>query len=153
MKQINIILSILSDDSDGELQIEENDETDGSSDSEASDNDDSFSNLGQHVSLNGVVWNTNPPPPRHLNRNIVDFQSGLRIVPKSEYESFSLFIDEIILRTIQRYTNRRMRARGKLPFTFKEVKADIGISYAPEKTTIICLPLNRCSIQKIRGHF
>lgn len=116
------------DDSDGELQIEEeSDETDVSSVSAESDSDTSSLDLVQHVSPSGILWDANPPPLRRLNRNIVDFRSGPRIVPRSEYEAFSLFIDEIILRTIQRYTNRRMRARGKLPFTFNEVKAAIGI--------------------------
>jgi hypothetical protein len=89
--------------------------------------DSSVNDQYEYTSPNGTVWTDQEPPARRLVRNIMNFQQGPRIIPRTEMEAFHLFIDEVILRTIQKYTNRRMKAIGKRPFSFVEIKACIAV--------------------------
>ena len=77
-------MGIASEESDGEVEIMSNNDTDQSSERNARGDDDnaaSNADLDYHVSPNGVIWHANPPPPRRLNRNIIDFRSGPRVTP------------------------------------------------------------------------
>lgn len=113
-----------SDLSDGEIVIDE--ETDDSdSEADASSNDENSNN--EFVSPNGVKWNSSRPVQRRLSRNITNFSAGPTFIPRTEVESFYLFLDETILRTILTYTNRRVRQARKSPFTLSELKAGLAI--------------------------
>jgi hypothetical protein len=115
--------------SDGELEVvESSSEGSSKSSSEVSSDDESnHEQDGLYTAPSGVVWRDDVPPPRRLARNIINFRSGARVIPRSECDAFSLFVDEVMLKNIQRYTNRRMRAVGKFPFSYSEMKAAVAI--------------------------
>lgn len=78
------------------------------------------------VSPSGIVWKFNAPPSRRLRRNVINFREGPTVNPSSESEAFLLFIDEQMIRTSLRYTNRRLLSLRKRKFSYDEFKAGIG---------------------------
>jgi hypothetical protein len=117
-------------DSDGEVEVVNSDSSDTiseSSDEESNNSEENIQNPLQYICPNGIVWQNEIPPPRRLARNIMNIRPGHRIIPLSSLDAFMLFVDEVLLRTALRYTNRRMRAVGKHPFSFREMKAGIAI--------------------------
>lgn len=115
-------------DSDGELEAIYSSDSSSNSSSEQSSDDEVNEEAQVLTAPSGLLWHKEIPQPRRLARNIVNFQQGPRAAPTSESESFLLFITEALLRTVQRCTNRRLRAAGKLPFTYSEIKAAIAIT-------------------------
>lgn len=148
--------------SDGEVEIE--DETESSDESEASEDECGTSDDNSDVctSPNGICWSKTPIPVRRLRRNILNFNEGPTIRPLDELASFFLFFTEVILRTIMRFTNRRMRAKKEMPFSFAEMKAAIAviIRAGADKENLSDLddlfrrtdskPFYRCAISKNR---
>ena len=105
---------------DGELFVENENS---SNESFSSSEDETIEN-GQartdYISPNGFSWTPNRPTPHRLQRNITDFIPGPTVTHETEIQCFESFVSEVILRTILRHTNSRVRALGKKPFTFTE---------------------------------
>lgn len=79
------------------------------------------------VSPNGIKWNSSAPVNRRLQRDMINFHEGAKVNPDDEVSAFQLFFTELMLRSILRLTNRRMRAKRQKVFTFEEFTAAIGI--------------------------
>lgn len=117
-----------SDESDGEVFV--NDQDSSSSADETFSDEDGITSDSDHdyyTSPNGILWKFSRPQPRRLARNLLNFRHGVTSTPRTEDESFLMLLDEDIMRTIQLYTNRRMRSIGKTMFSFAEMKAGIAI--------------------------
>lgn len=115
--------------SDGEILEDESNSdisSDGSDILSTPDETSEFASM-KYTSPNGIEWSDSPPPPRRLARNLISFREGPTVTPPDELSAFLLFFDEIILRTIMRYTNRRMRAKKLKPFLFCEIQAGMAI--------------------------
>ena len=110
--------------SDGELNVIDSDNETSSSDDETSNSAHRYTD---HVSPNGFCWSEQRPTAHRLQRNVIDFIPGPTTTPETEIQSFNLFVSEIILRTILRYTNSRIRALGKKTFSLSEMKACIAV--------------------------
>lgn len=140
-------------DSDGEVFFDD------FSDSSSSDSEETEEIF---VTSNNIQWTNLRPQPHRLSRNIIRFQEGPTFAPNSEKEAFHLFVDDTILRTILRYTNRRIRADGGKKFSFDELKAGIAVliragadkdnltSYSSLFHPSDSRPFYRCAISKNR---
>ena len=105
------------------------------SDEEFYENNSDVSDDSEHVdsveenftSPSGVDWSSVNPPVRHLERNIIRFREGTTVNPTNESQAFLLFINDTILRTIQRWTNKRLRLRKRRKMSFRELKAWLAV--------------------------
>ena len=111
--------------SDGELHVIDSDNETSSSDDETPNS--THAQYSDNVSPNGFCWSQQRPSFHRLQRNNIDFIPGPTTAPQTEILSFDLFVSEMILRTILRYTNSRIRALGKKTFSLSEMKACIAV--------------------------
>ena len=113
---------------EGNIEIFE----DGSDEEEEEESDDEV----VYTSSSDVQYSSRPFQHHRRERNILTETSRNLVHPQTEMESFLLFIDEIMLRTLQRHTNRKAAdIRRSSPrqynwmsdFTFDEILACLGI--------------------------
>ena len=120
----------IEEESDGEIFVEstsdQSSESEDGSDDEVTEADDNDIPT-VHTSPNGISWSDQPFPVRLLNRNIIRFSPGPTLTPSSEKNSFLLFFDEEMISQIHLYTNKRMTALRKKPFSYDEIHAALGI--------------------------
>ena len=115
-------IEIYNEISDDEFMENISEESDASDDSQENDEHDI------HVlSPSGVTWSPSVPPNRHLQRNYISFREGATVNPSTEIQAFLLFMNDTILRTIQRWTNRRLKLRRRKMITFRELKAWLAV--------------------------
>lgn len=142
-----------------------NDSYSSSDGEDGSSNDSGSSNANSDfycLAPSGIKWNYSAPVNRRLRRDMIDFHEGAKTNPSDEVSSFHLFCTEIMLRSILRLTNRRMRAKKQRIFTFDELTAGIGIIIrsGADKNNLSALndlydstdsaPFYRCALAKNR---
>ena len=87
------------------------------------------------LSRSGIKYSTRPIPARRRMRNILTQSSKVIANPRSEIESFELFLSEDILRTVLMHTNRKAREIRRTlsrlqvfkTFSMNELKAGLAI--------------------------
>ena len=81
----------------------------------------------------GIQYSAHSFVGRRRQRNLLSYKSQNLAHSRTELEAFLLYIDESMLLTIQKYTNRKvndLRHTARVfmsPFTLDEIKAAIGI--------------------------
>ena len=84
----------------------------------------------------GIQYSAHSFVGRRRQRNLLSYKSQNLAHLRTELEAFILYIDELMLLTIQRYTNRKvndLRHAARVvrsfmsPFTLDEITAAIGI--------------------------
>ena len=123
------------------------------SDDEFFENNSDVSDDSQHVdsdednftSPSGIDWSSMSPPVRHLERNVIRFREGTTVNPANELQAFSLFINDTILRTIQRWTNKRLKLRKRRKMSFRELKSWFAV--------IIRSGADRDGMSQLSSHF
>ena len=101
----------------------------------ADDNDTDHEDKDCVLGRSGIKYSTRPIPARRRMRNILTQSSKVIANPRSEIESFELFLSEDILRTVLMHTNRKTREIRRTlnrlqpfkTFSMDELKAELAI--------------------------
>ena len=98
-------------DEEGNLEIFEWNATDEEDEEtvNADDNDTYHEDEECVLSRSGIDYSRRPIPARRRMRNILTQSSKVIAIPRSEIESFELFLSEAILRIVTMHTNRKAR--------------------------------------------
>ena len=108
------------------------DETDDTDEEDDSDNETTTGILHGR----GVQYRDQPFQQRRRARNVVNFETRNLSHPQSDLEAFLLYIPEEAIRTIQKYTNRKVNDIRRTvrtirnymsPFSYDEILASFGI--------------------------
>ena len=124
------VAAIYDENSDEDF-VEDNQSSSSSDNSNVEDQDDQ-QYLQVHFSASGIDWHSTVPPVRTLGRNIINVPEGANVNPTIEVQSFLLFINECMLRTILRLTDRWLRVRRTKSRT---ESMDCCLLFVQEQTT------------------
>lgn len=120
---------------DEQVEVEEEDDGNIQIFGDDSDDEETLDDV-EFTSAANIQYSSQPFQNRRRQRNILTESSRSLAHPRTEIESFLLFIDESMLRTLHRYTNRKaVDLRRTVPrqynwmddFTFDDILACIGI--------------------------